>query len=166
MTAFGLSVLPVPSKCFGVFSTAPDEKVRWNPQNQSGDTSARSWGRPGDLGACLGTPRNHAFEPTRRRLPGEFEILQSPGLRHHTFHVIEGDACSVEQFGDRSFDLVFSNSVIEHVGPPAKQAEFAHEVLRLGRSYWVQTPSKWFPPSMRIQGCLSTGSTRNGCERQ
>ena len=75
--------------------------------------------------------------------PGEFEILQSPGLRHHTFHAIEGDACNVEQFSDRSFDLVFSNSVIEHVGPP--EAEFAREVLRLGRSYWVQTPSKWFP---------------------
>ena len=76
---------------------------------------------------------------------GEFEILQSPDLRHHTFHVIEGDACKVQQFGNRSFDLVFSNSVIEHVGPAAKQAEFAHEVLRLGRSHWVQTPSKWFP---------------------
>jgi Methyltransferase domain len=76
---------------------------------------------------------------------GEVEILQSPSLRHHTFHVIEGDACNVAQFGDRSFDVVFSNSVIEHVGPPAKQAEFAHEVRRLGRSYWVQTPSKWFP---------------------
>jgi hypothetical protein len=35
--------------------------------------------------------------------------------------------------------------VIEHVGPPPKQAEFAREVIRLGRSYWVQTPSKWFP---------------------
>jgi SAM-dependent methyltransferase len=77
--------------------------------------------------------------------PGEFEILKSPHLRHHTFHVIEGDACNVEQFGDHCFDLVFSNSVIEHVGPPPKQAEFAHEVLRLGKSYWVQTPSKWFP---------------------
>ena len=77
--------------------------------------------------------------------PGQFEIIQCPGLRHHAFYVIEGDACNVKQFGDRSFDLVFSNSVIEHVGPPAKQVEFAHEVLRLGRSYWVQTPSKWFP---------------------
>jgi SAM-dependent methyltransferase len=77
--------------------------------------------------------------------PGEFDILQSSGLRHHTFHVIEGDACNVTQFSDRSFDLVFSNSVIEHVGAPEKQAEFAGEVLRLGKSYWIQTPSKWFP---------------------
>jgi hypothetical protein len=76
---------------------------------------------------------------------GEFQMLQSPGLRHHTFHVVEGDACNVHQFGDRSFDLVFSNSVIEHVGPTTKQAEFAREVLRLGKAYWVQTPSKWFP---------------------
>jgi SAM-dependent methyltransferase len=76
---------------------------------------------------------------------GEFEMLRSQGVRHHAFQVVEGDACNVEQFGDRTFDLVFSNSVIEHVGPPAKQTEFAHEVLRLGGSYWVQTPSKWFP---------------------
>ncbi len=76
---------------------------------------------------------------------GEVEVLKAPNLRHHTFHLVKGNACNVEQFGDRSFDLVFSNSVIEHVGPPPKQAEFAHEVLRLGTSYWVQTPSKWFP---------------------
>jgi len=77
--------------------------------------------------------------------PGEFEILQSPSLKHHTFHVVDGDACNVKQFGNRSFDLVFSNSVIEHVGPRARQAEFAHEVLRLGKTYRVQAPSKWFP---------------------
>jgi len=76
---------------------------------------------------------------------GEFETLRSPSLRHHSLHFIDGDACNVAQFRDRAFDLVFTNSVIEHVGPPAKQAEFAREVLRLGESYWVQTPSKWFP---------------------
>lgn len=76
---------------------------------------------------------------------GEFAILQSPALCHHTFHVVEGDACNATQFEDRSFDLVFSNSVIEHVGPPDKQAQFAREVRRLGKCYWVQTPSKWFP---------------------
>jgi hypothetical protein len=63
----------------------------------------------------------------------------------HTFHFVEGDACDVHQFPDRSFDLAFSNSVIEHVGPSEKQEAFACEVLRLGKSYWVQTPSAWFP---------------------
>ncbi len=64
---------------------------------------------------------------------------------HHNIRYVEGDACNVDGFGDRSFDIVFSNSVIEHVGPADKQASFAHEARRLSRSYWVQTPSKWFP---------------------
>ena len=76
---------------------------------------------------------------------GEFQVIDSPTLQHHTFEIVEGDACNVTQFADRSFDVVFSNSVIEHVGPEEKQAEFAREVMRLGKSYWVQTPSKWFP---------------------
>ena len=42
-------------------------------------------------------------------------------------------------------DFVFSNSVIEHVGGAARRAQFAREVRRIGRSYWVQTPSIWFP---------------------
>lgn len=76
---------------------------------------------------------------------GEFKLLHSATLKHHSFKVVEGDACNVTQFGSRSFDVIFSNSVIEHVGPPEKQAEFAREVQRLGKAYWVQTPSKWFP---------------------
>jgi hypothetical protein len=81
----------------------------------------------------------------------DLTILNRPGIAlsnhpsHHKIRFVEGDACAVEGFAERSFDIVFSNSVIEHVGPRAKQAEFAHEVRRLGRSYWVQTPSKWFP---------------------
>jgi hypothetical protein len=67
------------------------------------------------------------------------------GRSIHTFRYVEGDACDVHQFPDRSFDLAFSNSVIEHVGPPEKQEAFAREVLRIAKSYWVQTPSAWFP---------------------
>lgn len=48
-------------------------------------------------------------------------------------------------FRDRSFDVVFSNSVIEHVGDAESQRRFAEEVMRVGRSYWVETPNRWFP---------------------
>jgi hypothetical protein len=48
-------------------------------------------------------------------------------------------------FRDGAFDVVFSNSVIEHVGDAASQRQFAREVARVGRGYWVQTPNRWFP---------------------
>jgi hypothetical protein len=35
--------------------------------------------------------------------------------------------------------------VIEHVGDEERQAAFAREVRRVGRAYWVQTPSDRFP---------------------
>jgi hypothetical protein len=48
-------------------------------------------------------------------------------------------------FRDAAFDVVFSNSVIEHVGDAASQERFAREVARVGRAYWVETPNRWFP---------------------
>jgi hypothetical protein len=46
---------------------------------------------------------------------------------------------------DQSFDIVFSNSVIEHISTPDDQRRFAEEVRRTGRAYWVQTPDRRFP---------------------
>src|SRR5262249_32902876 len=46
---------------------------------------------------------------------------------------------------DSSFDIVFSNSVIEHLGTAEKQQAFASECARVGKSYWVQTPAREFP---------------------
>lgn len=48
-------------------------------------------------------------------------------------------------FRDWSFDIAFSNSVIEHIASPEDQRRFAEEIRRTGRAYWVQTPDRRFP---------------------
>jgi methyltransferase family protein len=58
--------------------------------------------------------------------------------------VVLGDGGSLP-FADQSFDLVFSNSVIEHVGGRDIQARFASEIARVGKQFWLQTPSRYFP---------------------
>ena len=49
-------------------------------------------------------------------------------------------------FDARSFDWVFSNAVIEHVGAWPQQQRFAREIRRVAsRGYFVTTPNKFFP---------------------
>jgi hypothetical protein len=48
-------------------------------------------------------------------------------------------------FRDDSFDVAFSNSVIEHVGARDNQRLFADECRRVGRRYFVETPNRRFP---------------------
>lgn len=56
---------------------------------------------------------------------------------------LRGDGTCL-QFDDKSFDIVFSNSVIEHVGNFENQEKFAAEATRVGRSLWIQTPNRAF----------------------
>ena len=58
--------------------------------------------------------------------------------------LVVGDARQLH-YDDDSFDIVFSNSVIEHVGSYDDQRAFAHEVRRVGRRLWIQTPARCFP---------------------
>jgi len=60
--------------------------------------------------------------------------------------IVEGDACDPPAAlrGER-FDLVFSNSVIEHVGGPWRRRAFAGVVEAHGDHHWIQTPNRWFP---------------------
>lgn len=58
---------------------------------------------------------------------------------------VTADACALP-FPSRSFDWVFSNAVIEHVGNFARQRRFADEIRRVARmGYFVATPDKYFP---------------------
>jgi hypothetical protein len=58
---------------------------------------------------------------------------------------IIGDATNLNQYADGSFDIVFSNSVMEHLFTLENQACMALEIRRVGKAYWVQTPNFWFP---------------------
>lgn len=54
-----------------------------------------------------------------------------------------GDGRSLS-YGVKEFDVVYSNSVIEHVGKWEDQVAFAETVRRVGDGYFVQTPNRRF----------------------
>lgn len=61
------------------------------------------------------------------------------------FKSVVGDATDMHQYKNKEFDLVFSNSVLEHVGDYDNQVKMGNEVNRIGKKYFIQTPNKYFP---------------------
>jgi SAM-dependent methyltransferase len=94
-----------------------------------------------------GTPEYWSLLPERPRVT----LLNTPRARADVGDTawVAGDGRSLP-FRDGAFDVVFSNSVIEHVGDAASQERFAREVARVGRRYWVQTPNRWFPVEQHL----------------
>jgi len=92
-----------------------------------------------------GSPFNWSFAPevpslvlANLRAPGDASSLPD-GVRHV---IADGTRLA---FADDAFDVAFSNSVIEHLGTPERQAAFASELRRVARGLWVQTPARSFP---------------------
>ena len=81
--------------------------------------------------------KNGLVEITLLNLQAEKTSI--PGLSS-----MAGDATDLSQFEDQSFDLVFSNSVIEHLYTWENQQKMANEIIRVGRKYFVQTPNRHF----------------------
>ena len=90
--------------------------------------------------------------------PLENSPPEAPEIR-----ALAGDARRLE-FPDQHYDIVFSNSVIEHVGNLEDQQAFAREAGRVGKKLWIQTPAKecpiephylglfihWFPAAWQV----------------
>jgi ubiquinone/menaquinone biosynthesis C-methylase UbiE len=70
--------------------------------------------------------------------------LEAPYVSLPNCVSIKGDARKLD-FESNAFDVVFSNSTIEHVGDYEDQKQMAEEVTRVGKRYFIQTPNKYFP---------------------
>ncbi len=82
-------------------------------------------------------------------MKGEAEVfllnLETRESASLEFHHIVGDICDMSQFRDHEFDIVFSNSVIEHLWTFEAQRKAADEIRRVGKRYFIQTPNYFFP---------------------
>ena len=84
--------------------------------------------------------QDHNVVVTILNLPSDLQ-----GQDDQIFKHVTGDACNMPEFSPNEFDIVHSNSVIEHVGNWDKIKEFAREVSRVAPYLFVQTPYFWFP---------------------
>jgi Methyltransferase domain len=96
-----------------------------------------------DLG---GTPRAWAAAPV---LPRRLVILNTePSGRDDAIaaEIVTGDACDPPAcIRADTFDLVYSNSVIEHVGGHDRRKRFAETARVAAPHHWIQTPYRYFP---------------------
>jgi hypothetical protein len=96
-----------------------------------------------DLG---GVPAQWTSRPDRPAAVVVLNLEMSTDPAPSWLRAVRGDACDLpgELRGER-FDLVFSNSVLEHVGGHARRAAFADTVRAAAPHHWVQTPYRYFP---------------------
>lgn len=64
----------------------------------------------------------------------------APWVRH-----VRGNACRATKLVDETYDVVISNSLLEHLGGHRARTLFAQEVLAFDTRYWIQTPYRYFP---------------------
>ena len=71
--------------------------------------------------------------------------LREEQTTHPKIRSVVGDATNMAEFAENSFDLVFSNSVIEHLYTWENQQKMASEIIRVGKKHFIQTPNRTFP---------------------
>jgi 2-polyprenyl-3-methyl-5-hydroxy-6-metoxy-1,4-benzoquinol methylase len=73
--------------------------------------------------------------------------------RYNVTHEV-GDATKADVYAEDRFDIIHSNSVIEHVGGWTAVRAMASQIVGCNKPYYVQTPNFWFPiePHFRFVG--------------
>jgi ubiquinone/menaquinone biosynthesis C-methylase UbiE len=87
------------------------------------------------------------FYPHPERVTGlgyDWSEVISARQQYPRSRYVTADGCLLP-FPDKSFDIVFSNAVIEHILGPGRQQQFAKEIMRVGRSWFITTPNYWYP---------------------
>jgi len=89
-----------------------------------------------------GNPTSWMIHPVLLGAIDTVNIYQADWQLNPEYHIrtFVGDGCALV-FPDKSYDIAFSNSVIEHVGSWERQQAFAKEIRRIGNAIWVQTPA-------------------------
>jgi hypothetical protein len=100
-----------------------------------------------DLGGTVETWRRSPVQPAHVTVLNLFDPGESDD---DLILAVTGDACHAADVladanVDPNFDLVFSNSLVEHVGGHARRSELAQQIRRLAPRYWIQTPYRYFP---------------------
>lgn len=100
-----------------------------------------------DVGGTVEAWRRAPVKPRHVTVLNLFEPGESDD---NSITPVTGDACNAADELARAnvetnFDLVFSNSLIEHVGGHAARSRLAGQVHRLAEHHWVQTPYRYFP---------------------
>lgn len=100
-----------------------------------------------DLGGTVESWRRAPLRPKDVTVLNLFE----PGESDEPWLLpVTGDACRARESlaaagAPSAYDIVFSNSLLEHVGGHAQRSRLATEVHALAPRFWVQTPYRYFP---------------------
>jgi len=102
----------------------------------------------GAAGTSIGLPEQleSSYEHRSRIIGGSISFADVLDYRNSFpgVQAIAFDGCALP-FTDKSFDIVYSNAVLEHLPGEELIERFAAEIQRVGKGWFVATPNFWYP---------------------
>jgi hypothetical protein len=125
-----------------------------SPTSLSGRARARRWTRFREVFPEIadmrvldfgGTPMSWRLAPVR---PAALTVVNLASLDSDdpALTVVRANACELpDRLRREKFDLVYSNSLLEHVGGHVQRQRLVDNVRDRADRHWVQTPYRYFP---------------------